>query len=328
MSNAIEQIRVSPVLFLIRLFVVEFLGALVYFMTRFFLVYQDIVNGVSLIDLISSSLLMVLLLSLIQVMAIMLLFYLWYTEIYLIDNESIKFRRLGMFYDKQVVLLDQIKKIEVNQSRLGQYFNYGDIRIWWQNNKPPVRLGFIPNSAAVAQLIKKRSALSSQQLDKFFKNKISFYLEKGEGQQIEFKSGWQYDYNKKTKNKDLKIALMKNIAGMLNSDGGVILIGVTDKKEIIGLDKDLELLDKPTTDRLENSINMSFRSSIGNEFHKYISLEFLEKNKKKICKINIRRASEPAYLKFEDKEEFYIRTGNSSQALSVRAAASYIASSF
>ena len=45
-------------------------------------------------------------------------------------------------------------------------------------------------------------------------------------------------------NRSLEEIVLKTIAGFLNGDGGTLLIGVTDDKQIIGLENDYKTLKK------------------------------------------------------------------------------------
>ena len=45
---------------------------------------------------------------------------------------------------------------------------------------------------------------------------------------------------------------------------------------------------------------------------------------KTVCRVLALPASQPVYLNHNDKEEFYIRTGNSSQPLTISQAVSYV----
>ena len=63
-------------------------------------------------------------------------------------------------------------------------------------------------------------------------------IESGENEHIEFKSTLRW--NLKANKKDPKIthAILKTIAAFLNTDGGTLIVGVSDNGEVLGLDQD------------------------------------------------------------------------------------------
>ena len=67
---------------------------------------------------------------------------------------------------------------------------------------------------------------------------------------------------------------------------------------------------------------------IGAEYRHYMSLEFEVLDNKTVGRILVFPAPEPVYLVNKKDEEFYIRTGNSSQPLSIRKAVKYIETHF
>jgi len=90
----------------------------------------------------------------------------------------------------------------------------------------------------------------------------------------------------------------------------------------------MQTLRKPSIDGFENVFNMAFGTMIGMEYRPFITLTFPAFEDKTICAIHVRPSTHPAYLLYQGKEEFYLRTGNSSNALSVSSAVQYIQSRF
>jgi CRP-like cAMP-binding protein len=60
-------------------------------------------------------------------------------------------------------------------------------------------------------------------------------IENGESNQVEFKSTISINLYTNKKDQNITHAMLKSIAAFLNSKGGVLLLGVNDKGEIIGL---------------------------------------------------------------------------------------------
>ncbi len=133
----------------------------------------------------------------------------------------------------------------------------------------------------------------------------------GETENIEFKESLSLDVRKSMtnnyspkKDKDIELSVLKNIAGFLNSEGGTLFIGVKDDKEILGIDREVELLHKCSIDKiqlhLKNLINTNFGK--GNPL---IEFSIKEIFKKKIILIKCSNSEKLIYL----KKLFYIRKG-------------------
>jgi predicted HTH transcriptional regulator len=126
---------------------------------------------------------------------------------------------------------------------------------------------------------------------------------------------------------------MKTIAGFSNAEGGTLIIGVDDEGEIIGLDNDYTTL-KGNRDEFE----LHLRNLINQNFGKIFASNNIEitipiSDVYELCHIEVKRGINPVYLTFVDKngvktEKFYIRSGNSTQELSVSEIASYVNARF
>ncbi|KKL69002.1 hypothetical protein LCGC14_2119350, partial [marine sediment metagenome] len=128
------------------------------------------------------------------------------------------------------------------------------------------------------EFLKERRKLIADEVNKFIikfvvkeekiKEKISLpeYLTSGESTILEFKSSARWDYYQEKVNKDLEFVIIKTIAGFMNTEGGTLLIGVTDDGEIIGVENDLKTLKKKDRDGYELLLNDLISSYIGVEY--------------------------------------------------------------
>jgi ATP-dependent Lon protease len=73
-------------------------------------------------------------------------------------------------------------------------------------------------------------------------SKARMIIEQGENERVEFKSSLRWDYKQNTKNQSLETVVAKSIAALLNYDGGTLLVGVDDSKNILGLENDFSTL--------------------------------------------------------------------------------------
>ena len=136
----------------------------------------------------------------------------------------------------------------------------------------------------------------------------------GESERLEFKSTLRFDINLFTVNSKLEFVIAKTIAAFLNANGGVLLIGINDNGEVIGLNRDFETLGsgKQNIDGFELQLRSVIKKYLGGTFEKYISVSFPDLDGNTICVINILSSGKPVFVMNEGREEFYVRIGNSS----------------
>jgi len=143
-----------------------------------------------------------------------------------------------------------------------------------------------------------------------------------ENRYLEFKSSLRWDYRQEKVNPELEKVILKTICAFGNTDGGILLIGVDDYKNILGLKKDFSTLKKPNADFFEIHLRNILHTLMGVRYvSKYIRMNFEEVEKDKVvCKIKVFAADEVVFLKTKDKngqsiEKLYVRSGNSSQEI-------------
>ena len=143
-----------------------------------------------------------------------------------------------------------------------------------------------------------------------------------ENRYLEFKSSARWDYRQEKTNPELEKVILKTLAAFGNTDGGILLIGVDDDKNIIGLEKDFNTLKKSTADYYEIHLRNILHKMMGVKYvSQHIRMQFEDcDNQKTICIIKVLAANEPLYLKYKNKngqieEKFFVRSGNSSQEI-------------
>ncbi len=138
----------------------------------------------------------------------------------------------------------------------------------------------------------------------------------GESEIIEFKSTLRYDLRQKEVNKKMEYAIAKTIAAFLNCDGGNLLIGIDDNMNALGLYDDLSTLKKTDLDGFELQLLEVIKKYIGNEYSTHIKISFPNYDNQPICRVKIAKSSKPVFTIFEGREDFFVRSGCSSQPLS------------
>lgn len=138
----------------------------------------------------------------------------------------------------------------------------------------------------------------------------------GESESVEFKSTLRYDLRQKAVNKKLEYVIAKTFSAFLNSKGGNLFIGIDDDQNVLGLNNDISTLKRKDIDGFELQLIEVIKKYIGTEFSSHFKISFPEYDKKNICHIIISKSSKPVFVSFEGKEDFFIRSGCSSQPLS------------
>jgi hypothetical protein len=161
---------------------------------------------------------------------------------------------------------------------------------------------------------------------KFSKSKkpILSLIEEEESSSLEFKSSVRWDYRQNKLNKDLEHSILKTIAAFSNTNGGTLLIGISDEKEIIGLDKDYSTLKRKDKDGLLQHIATLFINSIGKDIINNSFIDIVALNGKDVCRVDVLKAKDPVFVSTKTGDEFFIRTANITTQLSVKEAYAYI----
>lgn len=177
------------------------------------------------------------------------------------------------------------------------------------------------------RFLKARRKIIAEEINKFIntfwveekkimkKRSLLEYINTGESTVLEFKSSSRWDYYQEKINKELNKEITKTIAGFMNSEGGTLLIGVNDDGEIVGIENDVNTLNKKNLDGYGLHLNSIISSSIGPEYTPFISIRFDKYDEKEVCIIEVESSTQPIFIKNNDRREFYIRQGNSTRLL-------------
>jgi hypothetical protein len=149
-------------------------------------------------------------------------------------------------------------------------------------------------------------------------------IKNGETDFVEFKSSLAWDYKKQQPSKEMKMVIARAVSSFMNSNGGILLIGVADNRSLLGLDQDLAQLHN-SYDEFELTFTNAINTYLGKVNRAYVSLKFEKVDGKDVAVVQVKKSPHPVYLKCEGKkEEFCIRSGNSCQPLDISEANLYI----
>jgi type I restriction enzyme R subunit len=186
-------------------------------------------------------------------------------------------------------------------------------------------------TAAVVDRIKSDRAfaeLVAEQLrgDKaFFAVSTEELIARDETYEVEFKSTARWNLSDGCKDKRMEDAVVKSIAGFLNTDGGTLFIGVGDDRKIIGLVHDLPLVKPPSADGLVNWLTTHLINALTHGAVMRTRARIDQLAEEQVCRIDVARSSAPVVARMSDgRKVFWVRMNNSTRELPEIEVAEYV----
>jgi hypothetical protein len=142
-------------------------------------------------------------------------------------------------------------------------------------------------------------------------------LKIGESRTIEFKSTFQWDVYQNKINRELQLAALKSIAGLLNAEGGTLFIGVAEDEHppsVRGLAEDLDEM-KGSRDKLQLTLRNLISDRIGSAYSYLVTDNLNETGGKLYWAVVVKESPEPVFVRWQPKHEpkerkiFYVREG-------------------
>lgn len=326
----IQIIKHSPVVILKNLIFLEALAAIVFFIAKMLADYGEIYERIGFLNVISYNIAQTLFLFFGEAAIIAYVFFRWHVEHVTISQDKISYQ-YGLFLHREnSILRDQITSSGFRQSPLDKLVGSGTITIRDKSGRVLIIPDIGEPDSFVDMLMGRRvlptggladmAAVSSAPLAEL--------ISKTEDGELEFKATFRWDIRGSRVSKAVEKAVMKTVAAFMNSRGGTLVIGVDDGRSVVGLEHDYATLGKSNADGFENHFSHVFQNMIGAQFRHLARLNYETHDGKECCLVRVMPSDKPVYLKADDTEEFYIRTGNGSTALRFSEAAVYISSRF
>jgi predicted HTH transcriptional regulator len=122
--------------------------------------------------------------------------------------------------------------------------------------------------------------------------------------------------------------VLKTIAGFNNYEGGVLIVGIGDKKEILGLDLDFNKAGLKDNDRFELHLRKIINDKLTEQewyLANQIKIYFKKYKSKTVCIVKVAKGDKPIYTK---DNKFYLRTGNRTVSLNISEIPEYVNNNF
>jgi hypothetical protein len=145
-------------------------------------------------------------------------------------------------------------------------------------------------------------------------------INEGENSELEFKSTLRWNLRTDKPDKNIELATLKTVVAFLNSDGGTLLVGVKDDGEILGIEND----NFANHDKFLLHFNNLIKQHIGLEFAQHIYFAVKSVSEREILVVDCEESEDPAFLKHDGGEDFYVRIGPGSRKLPTSKVLDYI----
>jgi len=155
-------------------------------------------------------------------------------------------------------------------------------------------------------------------------------IEQKENKEIELKSTLRFCLRENKEKREIEHSALKSIAAFLNSEGGELFIGVDDNGAILGLENDYSIFKgQDKKDKFLNYFDNIFETAFGNQYQKFISMQFPVVKGKTICVVKVEKSSDEVWLndKYNSKgggQQFFIRRQGSTAELKGKESSEYI----
>ena len=149
-------------------------------------------------------------------------------------------------------------------------------------------------------------------------------VETGESNLVEFKSTLRINLHTGHRDSRMEQAVLKTLAGFLNSSGGALIVGISDDGTPMGLDAD----DFVNEDRMSLHLTNIVNSSIGPNAWASMHANFDDYGDVRVLVVRCEKSRVPIYVKDGNSEQFFVRTGPSTTALTPSQTQEYIKQRF
>ena len=133
---------------------------------------------------------------------------------------------------------------------------------------------------------------------------------------VEFKSTARWDIRENAASKLMEDAIVKTVAGLLNADGGTLLIGIGPDREVVGLSYDYARVRPKNGDGLVNWLTTHLIQAVGHVPVARVRARIIVHEGREICRVDVAASSGPVWAKTSKVDHvFFVRMNNSTRAL-------------
>jgi type I restriction enzyme R subunit len=177
-------------------------------------------------------------------------------------------------------------------------------------------------AAEVVEVIKGDEAFAAAVAAKLFPTgaeqlrTIEDLIENDEDFAVEFKSTGRWDLRENRKNRAMEDAVVKTVAGFLNTDGGTLLIGIGPDRETVGLEYDYPYVKPNNGDGFVNWLTTHLINALGTPPVTRTRARIAIREDRDICRVDVAAAAKPVWARTSKEDAvFYARVNNSTRVV-------------
>jgi len=150
-----------------------------------------------------------------------------------------------------------------------------------------------------------------------------------ESKTLEFKQTLSVDVRTNEKLKHIETMSLKTIAAFLNSDGGTLIVGVSDNRDSdtrdpVGIEDEINRFHEGSADKFLLHVKNLIRSYIGEEFYPLLAYDLVPIDTKRVLRIDCKRSDHPCFI----GDDFYVRTNPATDKLVGQTMLHYVSTRF
>ena len=146
----------------------------------------------------------------------------------------------------------------------------------------------------------------------------------GESDVVEFKSTLRTNLHTNKPDKKMEYAVLKTLAGFLNTNGGTLVIGVSDDGISVGIETD----NFPNQDRMSLHLTNIVNAHLGPNAMTLIHTSFYDFEDSRILVVNCQRSPTEVYVRDGNVQRLYVRTGPATTELTGGSMVEYVTQRF
>jgi hypothetical protein len=151
-------------------------------------------------------------------------------------------------------------------------------------------------------------------------HEVSVLLAQGESKSVEFKSSLRRNLHSNKNDDQIEHSVLKTIAAFQNTDGGTLLVGVSDDKKILGIGVD----EFENEDKMRLHLVNLVSSRMGVMAGICLQTDFQDYEGKRVLRITCAQSKRPIYIKEQNRTMFYVRVESSTRELRIDEVHRYI----
>ena len=144
--------------------------------------------------------------------------------------------------------------------------------------------------------------LSADSPEKF---DLEVVIDSGESDAVEFKATLRTNLHMDKPDKRMELSVLKTLAGFLNTNGGTLIIGVSDDGTPVGIEADKF----PNEDKMSLHLVNIVNSRMGPQSMIAMHTHFQDYEDNRVLVVDCVQSQSPVFVKDGNVERFYIRTG-------------------